>query len=290
MKQPGRNECCWCGSGKKYKHCHMELDERLAELKAEGYLVPRRKLLKTEDQIAKIRDSAAINTALLDHVAAHVQEGMTTEEIDRLVYEFTIAHGAVPAPLHFQGFPKSVCTSINNVVCHGIPSETEILRNGDILNVDVSTNLDGYYSDASRMFMIGEVSPEAKALVQTAEESIQVGLDALKPWGLLGDMGHAIHAFIKKKGYSVVRDIGGHGIGLEFHEDPYVSYVSAEGTGMVLVPGLIFTIEPMINQGRSEILIDERDGWTVRTADGKLSAQWESMVLMTEDGPEVLTR
>lgn len=288
--KPGRNDCCWCGSGKKYKHCHMELDERLAELKAEGYLVPRRKLLKTEDQIAKIRDSAAINTALLDHVAAHVQEGMTTEEIDRLVYEFTIAHGAVPAPLHFQGFPKSVCTSINNVVCHGIPSETEILRNGDILNVDVSTNLDGYYSDASRMFMIGEVSPEAKALVQTAEESIQVGLDALKPWGLLGDMGHAIHAFIKKKGYSVVRDIGGHGIGLEFHEDPYVSYVSAEGTGMVLVPGLIFTIEPMINQGRSEILIDERDGWTVRTADGKLSAQWESMVLMTEDGPEVLTR
>ena len=288
--KPGRNDCCWCGSGKKYKHCHMEMDERLAELKAEGYLVPRRKLLKTEEQIAKIRASAAVNTALLDHVAAHVQEGMTTEEIDRLVYEFTIAHGAVPAPLHFQGFPKSVCTSINNVVCHGIPSETEVLRDGDILNVDVSTNLDGYYSDASRMFMIGEVSQEAKALVQTAQESIQVGLDALKPWGLLGDMGHAIHVFIEKKGYSVVRDIGGHGIGLEFHEDPYVSYVSAEGTGMVLVPGLMFTIEPMINQGRSEILIDERDGWTVRTADGKLSAQWESMVLMTEDGPEVLTR
>ena len=288
--KPGRNDCCWCGSGKKYKHCHMEMDERLAELKAEGYLVPRRKLLKTEEQIANIRASAAVNTALLDHVAAHVQEGMTTEEIDRLVYEFTIAHGAVPAPLHFQGFPKSVCTSINNVVCHGIPSEKEVLRDGDILNVDVSTNLDGYYSDASRMFMIGEVSQEAKALVQTAQESIQVGLDALKPWGLLGDMGHAIHVFIEKKGYSVVRDIGGHGIGLEFHEDPYVSYVSAEGTGMVLVPGLMFTIEPMINQGRSEILIDERDGWTVRTADGKLSAQWESMVLMTEDGPEVLTR
>ena len=275
--KPGRNDCCWCGSGKKYKHCHMEMDERLAELKAEGYLVPRRKLLKTEEQIAKIRASAAVNTALLDHVAAHV-------------YEFTIAHGAVPAPLHFQGFPKSVCTSINNVVCHGIPSEKEVLRDGDILNVDVSTNLDGYYSDASRMFMIGEVSQEAKALVQTAQESIQVGLDALKPWGLLGDMGHAIHVFIEKKGYSVVRDIGGHGIGLEFHEDPYVSYVSAEGTGMVLVPGLMFTIEPMINQGRSEILIDKRDGWTVRTADGKLSAQWESMVLMTEDGPEVLTR
>ncbi len=288
--KPGRNDCCWCGSGKKYKHCHMELDERLAELKAEGYLVPRRKLLKTEEQIAKIRESAAVNTALLDHVAAHVQEGMTTEEIDRLVYEFTIAHGAVPAPLHFQGFPKSVCTSINNVVCHGIPSEKEVLRNGDILNVDVSTNLDGYYSDASRMFMIGEVSREAKALVQTAEESIQVGLDALKPWGLLGDMGHAIHSFIKERGYSVVRDIGGHGIGLEFHEDPYVSYVSAAGTGMVLAPGLMFTIEPMINQGRSEILIDERDGWTVRTADGKLSAQWESMILMTENGPEVLTR
>ena len=288
--KPGRNDCCWCGSGKKYKHCHMELDERLAELKAEGYLVPRRKLLKTEEQIAKIRESAAVNTALLDHVATHVQEGMTTEEIDRLVYEFTIAHGAVPAPLHFQGFPKSVCTSINNVVCHGIPSEKEVLRNGDILNVDVSTNLDGYYSDASRMFMIGEVSREAKALVQTAEESIQVGLDALKPWGLLGDMGHAIHSFIKERGYSVVRDIGGHGIGLEFHEDPYVSYVSAAGTGMVLAPGLMFTIEPMINQGRSEILIDERDGWTVRTADGKLSAQWESMILMTENGPEVLTR
>ena len=251
--KPGRNDCCWCGSGKEYKHCHMEMDERLAELKAEGYLVPRRKLLKTEEQIAKIRASAAVNTALLDHVAAHVQEGMTTEEIDRLVYEFTIAHGAVPAPLHFQGFPKSVCTSINNVVCHGIPSEKEVLRDGDILNVDVSTNLDGYYSDASRMFMIGEVSQEAKALVQTAQESIQVGLDALKPWGLLGDMGHAIHVFIEKKGYSVVRDIGGHGIGLEFHEDPWVGYVTEKGTGMVLVPGMVFTIEPMINAGTNEI-------------------------------------
>ena len=236
------------------------------------------------NRIDHAQSGAVMAFRLLDHL------GMPPEEIDRLVYEFTIAHGAVPAPLHFQGFPKSVCTSINNVVCHGIPSEKEVLRNGDILNVDVSTNLDGYYSDASRMFMIGEVSREAKALVQTAEESIQVGLDALKPWGLLGDMGHAIHSFIKERGYSVVRDIGGHGIGLEFHEDPYVSYVSAAGTGMVLAPGLMFTIEPMINQGRSEILIDERDGWTVRTADGKLSAQWESMILMTENGPEVLTR
>ena len=286
----GRNDPCWCGSGKKYKSCHAAFDDKLAAYQLKHIPVPSHKLIKTPEQLEGIRKAGKLNTAILDMVAENIKAGMSTDDINTLVHNYTVEHGGIPAPLGYQGFPKSVCTSINNVVCHGIPSEKEVLRNGDILNVDVSTNLDGYYSDASRMFMIGEVSREAKALVQTAEESIQVGLDALKPWGLLGDMGHAIHSFIKERGYSVVRDIGGHGIGLEFHEDPYVSYVSAAGTGMVLAPGLMFTIEPMINQGRSEILIDERDGWTVRTADGKLSAQWESMILMTENGPEVLTR
>ena len=215
---------------------------------------------------------------------------MSTAVIDKLVYDYTVGHGAIPAPLNYEGFPKSVCTSINEVVCHGIPSEKEILRDGDIINVDVSTILDGYYSDASRMFMIGNVSPEKQKLVQVAKECLEIGIKAAKPFGFVGDIGNAIQKHAEKNGFSVVRDLCGHGVGLEFHEEPFVSYVTPKGSEMVLVPGMMFTIEPMINQGSPEFYVDEDNGWTVYTDDDGLSAQIEYMVLIKEDGVEVLTK
>ena len=245
---------------------------------------------KTPRQIEAIKRSAALNTAVLNHVAAHIHEGMSTAEIDRLVYDFTTEHGGIPAPLNYDGFPKSVCTSLNNVICHGIPSEYEILEDGDILNVDVSTILDGYYSDASRMFTIGNISPDAARLVRVTQECVDLGLAAAKPWGHLGDIAHAINTHARKHGYSVVEDIGGHGIGLDFHEEPFVSYVTPKGSEMVLVPGMMFTIEPMVNEGSPDFFVDEDDDWTVYTIDDGLSAQIEYMVLVTEDGVEVLTR
>ena len=243
-------------------------------------------LVKSVEQIEGIRESGKINTAVLDYVEAHIQAGISTEEIDRWVYEETVRMGAIPAPLNYEGFPKSVCTSRNNVICHGIPNEKEILKEGDIINVDVSTIYNGYFSDASRMFCIGEVSADKKRLVQVAKESIQVGL---KPWKPLGDMGHAIHMYAMSQGYSVVEQIGGHGVGLKFHEDPFVSYVSPKGTGEIMVPGMVFTIEPMINMGSPEFFVDDSNGWTVYTEDGMPSAQWEVTVAVMENGYEVLT-
>ena len=267
-----------------------KLDVKLWTLAAKGQIVPDRSLLKTPEQIKAIQESADLNTAVLDHVAAHIREGMSTEEIDRLVYDYTTQHGGIPAPLNYQGFPKSVCTSVNNVVCHGIPDENEILKEGDIINVDVSTILNGYYSDASRMFTIGQISPEAEKIVRVTKECVELGLKAAKPWGHLGDIAYAISTHARKNGFSVVEDIGGHGIGLEFHEDPYVSYVTPKGSEMVLVPGMMFTIEPMINEGSPEFYIDEENGWTVDTIDDGLSAQIEYMVLITETGVEVMTK
>ena len=285
-----RNELCWCGSGKKYKKCHRLIEDKIQYYQDKGNIVPDRSMLKTIPQIEAIKKSAELNTAVLDHVAAHIHEGMSTEEIDRLVYDFTVSHGGIPAPLHYQGFPKSVCTSINNEICHGIPDESIILQDGDIINVDVSTILDGYFSDASRMFLIGNVSDRAKRLVRVTEECVELGLEQAKPWNHLGDIADAINTHAKANGYSVVEDIGGHGIGLEFHEDPWVSYVSPKGSEMLLVPGMMFTIEPMINEGSPDFFIDEDNDWTIYTIDDGLSAQIEYMVLITEDGCEVLTK
>ena len=288
MNQIGRNDACWCGSGRKYKKCHENFDHKLNLLHSQGLLVPSHKLIKTEAQIAEIRKSAEINVKILDYVAEHIKEGISTAEIDKWVYDITTKEGAIPAPLGYEGFPKSVCTSINNQVCHGIPSEDIILEEGDIINVDVSTILNGYYSDSSRMFCIGDVGEEKARLVRVAKECVEKGLEQVKAWGFLGDMSQAVHEHAVKNGYSVVREIGGHGVGLEFHEDPWVGYIGAAGTGMVMAPGLMFTIEPMVNMGTDEIFVDERDGWTIYTEDDMPSAQWEVMVLVTENGPEVI--
>ena len=289
MDKPGRNDECWCGSGKKYKKCHIDFDEKIEEFEVQGFEVPDHTIIKTKSQIEKIKESAVINIAVLDYVSEHIKAGISTEEINSWVNDITYKMGGVPAPLNYEGFPKSVCTSINNEVCHGIPSKDFILKDGDIVNVDVSTNLNGYYSDSSRMFCIGNVSEENKALVKAAKDCVYEGLKQVKPWGFLGDMGQAVNDFIKSKGYSVVREVGGHGIGLEFHEDPWVSYVSKKETEMLMVPGMIFTIEPMINMGEADIYVDEENGWTIYTRDGKPSAQWEIQVLVTDDGYEIIS-
>lgn len=285
-----RNKKCWCGSGKKYKYCHLTIEEKIESHRLKGEIVPSRQMLKTEEQIKKIKESAALNNAVLDEISSKIAVGMNTGEIDRIVYDFTTKRGGIPATLNYEGFPKSVCTSINNEVCHGIPDDSVILQEGDIINVDVSTILNGYFSDASRMFMIGNVSERAKKLVRVTEECVKLGLEAAKPWGHLGDIAHAINTHARKNGYSVVEEIGGHGVGLEFHEEPFVSYVTEKGSEMLLVPGMMFTIEPMINEGSSEFYTDEENGWTIYTIDGGLSAQIEYMVLVKEDGIEVISR
>ena len=288
MEKPGRNDPCWCGSGKKYKKCHIDFDEKIEEFEGAGHIVPSHEILKNAEQIEKIKESAKINIAVLDYVAEHIKAGISTAEIDKWVYDITTKMGGVPAPLNFEGFPKSVCTSINNEVCHGIPSEDVIIKDGDIINVDVSTNLNGYFSDSSRMFCIGNVSEENRKLVEETKNAVYEGLKQVKPWGFLGDMGQAVNEYVKSKGYSVVREVGGHGIGLEFHEDPWVSYISKKGTEMLMVPGMIFTIEPMVNAGKPDIFVDEDNGWTIYTEDNSMSAQWEIQVLVTEDGYEII--
>lgn len=286
---PGRNEPCWCGSGKKYKKCHAAIDERLQECYLNGQEVIYRHLLKTPEDIEGIKRSAAINVGVLDMVAERIAPGVTTAEVDQWIYDYTVEHGGIPADLNYEGFPKSVCTSINDVVCHGIPSEGDVLREGDIVNVDCSTILDGYFSDSSRMFCIGEVSPERKKLVDVTRESIQRGLAQVKPWNTLGDMAHAVQTYVEENGFNVVREFGGHGIGKEFHEDPFVSHVGEPGEGVVLAPGMCFTIEPMVNAGGADIDMNDPNGWTVRTADGSDSAQWEVQLVVTDTGYELLS-
>jgi methionyl aminopeptidase len=286
---PGRNDECWCGSGKKYKKCHMRQDQRLDELASRGEEVLPRSLIKTPADIAGIKVSAEVNIGVLDYVGQRIAAGVTTEQIDDWIHDYTVAHGAVPADLGYEGYPKSVCTSINDVVCHGIPSPKIALAEGDIVNVDCSTIKDGYFSDSSRMYCVGEVSAERKRLVDVTKECVEVGLKAVKPWGHLGDVAHAVQTHAEQAGFNVVRDFGGHGIGHEFHEDPFVGYVGEAGTGYVLMPGMCFTIEPMINAGKPDIYIDRGDGWVVRTKDGTDSAQWEIQVVVTDDGYELLS-
>ncbi len=289
MKKLGRNDPCWCQSGRKYKSCHMAFDEKIQWYELEGHMVPTHDMIKSKEQIAGIKESSKINIAVLDYVAENIRIGMSTEEIDRLVYQKTTQMGGIPASLGYDGFPKSVCTSLNEQVCHGIPTEKDILKSGDIINVDASTIYHGYFSDSSRMFMLGEVAPETKKLVETARRCLDIGLEQVKPWNFLGDMAQAINDYAKSNGYSIVREIGGHGVGLEFHEEPFVSYVTSRGTEMLMVPGMVFTIEPMVNMGKADIYIDDDNGWVVYTEDGKPSAQWEITVAVTEDGYEILT-
>lgn len=266
-----------------------DMDKKILSFQNKGHLVPTPELIKTPEQIEGIRRSGVINTGVLDLVASEIKEGMSTAAIDKLVYDYTMDHHATPACLGYEGFPKSCCTSINEVVCHGIPSEKEILKEGDIINVDCTTILDGYYADASRMFIIGETTPEKKKLVDVAWDCLKIGEETCKPYCFVGDLGNAIAKLAHKNGFSVVRDLCGHGVGNEFHEEPDVEHFGKKGTGMLLVPGMVFTIEPMINMGGWEVFVDSEDEWTVVTEDELPSAQWEHTFLMTETGVEILT-
>lgn len=287
-KKINRNDPCWCGSGRKYKVCHEMFDDKIAKIAHQGHIVPTHNLIKNAEQIEKIKESAKINIAVLNEIQKTIHEGMSTAEIDKIVYDMTTDMGGIPAPLNYEGFPYSVCTSVNDQVCHGFPSPDVILKSGDIINVDCSTILNGYFSDSSRMFCIGEVDDVSKKLVEDTLKAVQLGLSEVRPFNRLGNVGAVINEFAQSQGYKVVRDIGGHGVGLEFHEDPFVSYVTRRDTGMLLVPGMVFTIEPMINLGTDEIFIDSDNDWTVYTEDGAPSAQWEVTVAVTEDGYEIL--
>lgn len=266
-----------------------ELDKRILSFQNKGHLVPTRDLIKTPEQIEGIRKAGKLNTAVLDLVAEKIHEGMSTLEIDALVHEYTTKHGGIPAPLNYEGFPKSCCTSINEVVCHGIPNEEEVLEEGDIINVDCTTIVDGYYADASRMFIIGKTTPEREKLVRVAKECMEIGAEACKPFSFVGDSAAAITKHAHQNGFTVVRDLCGHGVGNEFHEEPEMDHYGRKGTGMLLVPGMVFTIEPMINAGDWKVFVDSEDDWTVVTEDYSDSAQWEHTYLLTEEGMEILT-
>ena len=283
-------EKCWCKSNKFYDECHKQYDEKIEDLKKKGCIAPPHSLIKNEKQIAGIREACRINTLVLDKVAEQIHEGMSTEDINKIVVEETKRLGGVPACLGYEGFPKAVCTSVNDVVCHGIPSEKVILKNGDIINVDCTTIVNGFYGDSSRMFEIGNVSEKAHKLVTVAKECLDKAVAGIKPYCHVGDIGDIVSKHARVNGFSVVKELGGHGVGLKMHEDPFVSHTAKKGTGMLLVPGMIFTIEPMINAGKAGVCIDENDGWTIYTFDDSLSAQWEYTLLMTESGVEILAK
>jgi methionyl aminopeptidase len=247
--------------------------------------------IKTADEIDKMRVAGRLTAEVLEMIAPHVQVGVTTGELDRICHQYIIEiQNAIPAPLNYHGFPRSICTSINDVVCHGIPSDTKKLKNTDIVNIDVTVIKDEYHGDSSIMVQVGDVVSHANRLIEVTQECLYRGIELVKPGATLGDIGHAIQQHAEKSYYSVVREYCGHGIGKVFHEEPQVLHYGKKGAGMVLEPGMIFTIEPMINAGRRHTRLNKADGWTVTTRDGRLSAQWEHTILVTENGHEVLTR
>lgn len=287
MKWLERNELCWCGSGQKSKKCGCGIGVKLDQLAAKGYQVPSKDLMKSEEVIEGMRASGRVTTQILDEVGALIQPGVSTEEINQFVHRRTLEMGGIPAPLNYHGFPKSTCTSINEVICHGIPSPDRFLKEGDIINVDVTTILNGYFSDASRMYCVGQVSDQAKRLIDVTKEALNLALSVVKPLATTNDIGQIIEQYALDNGYSVVEDFGGHGLGRVFHEDPFVFHFDTGEPGMVLLPGMTFTIEPMINEGEYECKVLD-DNWTAVTADGKLSAQWEYTIVVTPSGAEIL--
>ncbi len=295
-KKIGRNDPCWCGSGNKYKKCHLREDRQGASRSGTSpsrspWKRANRKLrieLKSQEQIEGIRRAGQLTREILTKLEDVVKVGVSTEAIDRWVHDYTIAKGARPATLGYKGYPKSTCTSINEVVCHGIPEPGRILQDGDIINVDITSVLDGYFGDASCMYLVGNVNDEARRLVEVTKQCLDLGVAAIRPDARVGDIGHAIQTHAEAEGFSVVRQFVGHGIGTKFHESLQIPHFGRPGEGPWLAPGMVFTVEPMINAGRYgvEILDDE---WTAVTRDGSWSAQWEHTVAVTEDGVDILT-
>lgn len=247
-------------------------------------------MIKTPAEIERMRIASRLAAEVIDMIAPHVQPGTSTGELDRICHDFIVnVQQAIPAPLNYHGFPKSICTSINQVVCHGIPSDKRILKHGDIINIDITVIKEGYYGDTSVMFLVGRPEAHAERLVRITQECLYRAIEVVRPGAHLGDIGHVIQQHAEANYYSVVREYCGHGIGSQFHEEPQVLHYGRPGTGMELLEGMTFTIEPMINAGKRHTKLSQRDGWTVETRDGRLSAQWEHTVLVTANGCEVLT-
>ncbi len=247
--------------------------------------------IKSAAELDKMRIAGRLAAEVLEMIEPQVQVGITTGELDQICHRYiTETQGAIPAPLNYHGFPRSICTSVNEVVCHGIPSDTKKLKNGDIVNIDVTVIKDGYHGDTSIMVGVGDVAPHAQRLVKITQECLYRAVELVRPGATLGDIGATIQEHAEKNYYSVVREYCGHGIGRVFHEDPQVLHYGRKGTGLVLEPGMTFTIEPMINAGRRHTRLNAKDGWTVTTKDGRLSAQWEHTLAVTDDGCEILTR
>jgi len=283
----GRNDPCPCGSGLKYKKCCLgkngDHPPDLGEIYQKKYGIR----LKNKSEIEGIRKAGRLVLETLNLVESKITPGVITDEINTLVHEHTIKAGATPAPLNYRGFPKSVCVSVNEVICHGIPGN-RIIKDGDIVNVDVTSILNGYYADANKTFFAGKPDPEARKIVGIARECLRRGMAAVKPGNTLGDIGWNIQTYAEAQGCSVVREFVGHGVGLDFHEAPQIPHFGHKGAGIPLIPGMVFTIEPMINLGKKELTVLE-DNWTAITRDGSLSAQFEQTILVTENGYESLT-
>lgn len=283
----GRNDPCPCGSGLKYKKCCNGKDKGAQDSLRAAYARKYGIRLKTKIDIEGITAAGRLALETLDMVEARLRPGMITEEVNTLVHEFTVSRGATPAPLNYRGFPKSVCVSVNEVICHGIPGKRR-LDPGDIVNVDVTPILNGYYADANKTFFIGDPNSQARKIVDVARHCLKAGMAMVRPGNKVGDIGWAIQSYAEGHGCSVVREFVGHGVGLEFHEAPQIFHFGKRGEGVALVPGMVFTIEPMINLGGRHLTILD-DNWTAVTRDGSLSAQFEQTVLVTEDGMQSLT-
>ena len=283
----GRNAPCPCGSGRKYKKCCLGKPDVPQVNLLKTYRSRYNIRLKKPKDIEGIRRAGRLVIDTLDMVEAHIRPGMKTEEINTLVHAFTEQHGAIPAPLNYRGFPKSVCVSPNEVICHGIPGE-RVLQDGDIVNVDVTPILEGYYADANKTFFVGTPDAKARKIVDVAGASLKAGINLVKPGNAVGDIGWAVQTYAEQQGCSVVREFVGHGVGYGFHEPPQIPHFGRRGQGVPLAPGMVFTIEPMINLGGKELVILE-DKWTAVTKDGSLSAQFEQTILVTTDGYESLT-
>ncbi|MFH1490773.1 MAG: type I methionyl aminopeptidase [Pseudomonadota bacterium] len=287
MLKIGRNDPCPCGSGFKYKKCCFGEEAGPREAVKNRYLRDYKIRLKEEADIEVLRKAGSLAVETLRLAEQIIRPGISTDEINTLVHEFTVKSGAVPAPLHYRGFPKSVCVSVNEVICHGIPGE-RILKDGDIVNIDVTPIIEGYYADVSKTYFVGTPGPEARRIVLVARESLKAGLSMVRPGKRIGDIGWAVQQYAEGQGCSVVREFVGHGVGFEFHEPPQVPHYGLQGKGTVLVPGMVFTIEPMINLGKKDLHILD-DKWTAVTIDGSLSAQFEQTILVTEEDFESLT-
>ena len=282
-----RNDPCPCGSGLKYKKCCLGKNRFSQDNVKDIYYREYEIRLKDGQDVEALKRAGLLAIRTLDMIEKHLRPGITTDEVNTLVHDYTVKNQATPAPLNYRGFPKSVCTSVNEIICHGIPGE-RVLKDGDIINVDVTPILNGYYADASKTYFIGNPGDEAEKIVKVAKGSLKAGLSMARPGNHIGDIGWAIQTFAEREGCSVVREFVGHGVGFEFHEAPQVPHYGTRDSGILLVPGMVFTIEPMINLGKKDLYILP-DRWTAVTKDGSLSAQFEQTILITEEGYESLT-